>query len=960
MYRLLSFVLFLFSCFAVNAVLTTPTQQQPSDNTTGLGSSVNIYLTGSSGTEVVIEYAETSAMSNSLRIITPRTSSSVFVYIPKLKLGTSYFWRVKSRSSTDSSNWSSIRKFTTDANFLSLYPTTDILNLVGSEVHLSTYTVFGYDSILFQIDTSSSFNSNELRNTVKTDTGNIYYVTTTEKNFRYGVTYYWRARAYNATQNTNWTNVLLFSFNDSIELKYPSMAYLQPVSITFEWTSGSNSEPFQVQINTISSFNDPLIDTIASDGTRRFYPNPFTIPNLNYETTYYYRVRTFNTADTTRWSYSSFKTDGFGTSDIVTIDNWPDPTTTLKARRVIVGSLANEIQLSTASDFNTAGLQVLKYTGADTTAYDLLFGQSYYVRARPYHAKDTGNWGRTRTVTVTKYPNSYYPFNNATNVGLTDSLVLADMDGVQAYQIQVAVNGDYTNQLFLDTTLIDMGQSNYQIVKGLLYRFNTTYQWRMRAWHAKDTSDWSINQKFNTIVSPTLQLPFNSAILGTDANVNLEWQAMKGTTGYHVMLDTSASFTSPKLIDTVITENSLTQENLLFRPLYYWKVRLFTSTDTSAWSDTWKFKVLSPRLNYPSNNIKNLTLTSLDWNSIKGTKGYILEVDSLADFSKPLEYTDTVQNSFFHYFTVQPDYIEFNKKYYWRVKLFHSKDTSDWSIAWNFTTKARQAPTLVSPADSSQNISVFSTLKWAAYSGAASYAIELSENANFIGATKLTSTTTSVAVMLKAKTRYYWHVRGRNSAGQEFYDYSVTWTFTSNGGITAPILISPANAAINQPKTVVLRWNKDDNATNYRVELSNDSNFLGVYANTVAVASTTFSEIVEGTTYFWRVRTVAGSYTSPWSEKRKFTTFKTNTISSIESDKFRCYPNPASSSLTVVSNSRSIDLLRITDNLGQEITSFYPRAAHYVIDVSQLTPGTYTLHVCCEADWTRQLFVVNP
>jgi len=75
MFRLLSFVLFLFSFFAANAVLTTPTQQQPADNTTGLGSSVNIYLTGSSGTEIVIEYAETAGMSNSLRLITEEIPS---------------------------------------------------------------------------------------------------------------------------------------------------------------------------------------------------------------------------------------------------------------------------------------------------------------------------------------------------------------------------------------------------------------------------------------------------------------------------------------------------------------------------------------------------------------------------------------------------------------------------------------------------------------------------------------------------------------------------------------------------------------------------------------------------------------------------------------------------------------------------------------------------------------------
>lgn len=942
----------------IYAVLTTPTQQQPANNTTGLGSSVNIYLTNAAGNEVIIEYAETVGMTNAARFTAPRTSSSIFTYLPKLKLGTDYYWRVKARSNTDSSAWSGILKFTTDANFQSLYPSSDKPNLVGSEMYLSTNTVFGYDSILFQVDTSSSFNSALLRSIEKPDTGNIYYVETFEKNFQYGLTYYWRARAFDGTQYTNWSVVRLFSFKDSIELKYPSTAFLQPVAITFEWTSGSNNEPFQVQLDTVSGFANPVIDTIAADGTRRFYPDPFTIPNLNYETTYYYRVRTFNAADTSKWSYSSFKTDGFGFSDLVTIDNWPDPTTTLKARRTIVGSIANEIQLDTVSDFTSEGLQVIKYTGTDTTAYDLLFGQLYYVRSRPYHAKDTGNWGRTRTITVTKYPNSYYPFNNDTEVGLTDSLVLADMDGVSAYQIQVAVNGDYTNALFLDTTLIDMGLSNYQIIKGLLFRFNTDYQWRIRAWHSKDTSDWSISQKFTTIISPALQLPFNSDFLGTDTELTLEWLAMTGATGYQVKLDTSATFTSPLSIDTVVSESNLALEDLLFRPLYYWKVRIYTQTDTSAWSDTWRFKVLSPKLNTPSNNITNVTLNSLDWNSIKGTKGYLLQVDSLSDFSAPMIFSDTVSNSFFHYFTNVPDYITFNKKYYWRVKLYHTKDTSEWSAAWNFTTKARRAPSLISPADSATAVSVFATLQWSPYTGASSYAIELSENPQFTGATKLIATTTSINTVLKANTRYYWHVRGRNSSGAEFYDYSERWTFTSTAGISAPTLISPANNAINQPKNIVLRWNKDDNASNYRVELSTDSNFLGVYANTVSVASTTFSEISDGKTYYWRVRTAASSYTSPWSEVRKFTTLKSNGIETNQMGELKVYPNPTNTLLYIVS-AIPVSQFYITNTVGQEIMRVTPHKTELNVDVSQLHNGTYILHILREGIWAAQLFVVN-
>ena len=107
---------------------------------------------------------------------------------------------------------------------------------------------------------------------------------------------------------------------------------------------------------------------------------------------------------------------------------------------------------------------------------------------------------------------------------------------------------------------------------------------------------------------------------------------------YQVMLDTTPAFSSPLLVDSLVDTNALAQKDLLFRPLYYWKVRAISLDDTSAWSDTWKFTVLRARLNLPRNNRTNITtdISSLDWNSIQGTNGYILQLDSFADFRNPV------------------------------------------------------------------------------------------------------------------------------------------------------------------------------------------------------------------------------------------------------------------------------------------------------------------------------------
>lgn len=947
MKKVLALSLLFFTAALSFAQLTQPKLSSPPDNATDVNTGLAFYMTGGQGDSVEVEIAENSSFSNAQKFTNVKSGFGAFVYGRKLKLNTTYYWRARTFTSSNSSNWTTSRKFTTNTRYKGLNPSGDALNRTGSQIFLATAPLFGYDSAEFQIDTNSSFNSSaRLIRKVK-EVDSLWYIEINENALQFGTIYYWRVRAVNGNTTTDWSDTLKFSFIDSIGLLHPAPTYTSSTQVTFQWSKGNERDPFQVQLDTNSDFSTILLDTIATDGTRRFEADPFTLKELDYGTTYYYRVRTFNSADTTQWTTSSFITDDYGFSDPPNMSSFPDPTTTTKARRKIEGSIAIELQFDTLQDFSSPELTTLTYVGEDTTIQNLLWGQKYYVRARTYHAKDTSSWGRIREINVTPFPTSYYPFNNWKDISPKDSMTFDNMDGLLAYQIQVAVDGDYSNAMFLDTVMLDTLNGFHYNIKGLTFRYNTSYEWRIRGWHSKDTSEWSNSKPFTTIVSPTLSRPFNSDFLGTQAEVTLKWESIKHNPMFQVYLDTTSSFNSPLLLDTVLSGTELDLKDLLFRPLYHWKVRIVTSNDTSAWSDTWVFKVLPVRLNSPKNNLKNVTLFSLDWNSIQGTDGYILQVDSFDDFRAPLELADTVRNSFFHFFDETPTYIQFNTQYFWRVKLYHDNDTSDWSAIWNFTTRPRLSPKLVSPSDSSEEVAIFPVLQWQPYSGANSYAVEVSKDPEFNNASKEVASSTSIRVNLEANERYYWRVRGRNSNGNEFNDWSLAWTFTTTDTIPTPNLISPANESSDVSKSVQFRWSKDDAASNYLVEVSTDSNFSSSFSRTVSSTVVIFNQLENEQTYYWRVRTNSPGISSAWSEVWSFTTASSASMISSNSQEVKIYPNPTQNFLVVDGGNTSFTIRSVKDASGRSVILFDDgvKKQQHQLNINALVPGMYVLEV---------------
>jgi fibronectin type 3 domain-containing protein len=91
---------------------------------------------------------------------------------------------------------------------------------------------------------------------------------------------------------------------------------------------------------------------------------------------------------------------------------------------------------------------------------------------------------------------------------------------------------------------------------------------------------------------------------------------------------------------------------------------------------------------------------------------------------------------------------------------------------------------------------------------------------------------------------------------------------------TPPSLTFPSDKLVKSDTAINFQWEKIDNATNYKIQISTDSNFLtGVIELSKADTFILRNSLVDNTTYFWRVQTNDSVHFSKWSNPYRFQTF---------------------------------------------------------------------------------------
>jgi hypothetical protein len=714
---------------------------------------------------------DTTASFNSLQIhygsVVVGTSQ---VNCTNLRFGTKYYWRVRARHAADTTQWSAVWNFTT-LDQLTLYTPTSAATNQTPDVLLDWTGITGITFYDYQWDTTASFNS--LQNHYGSVAAGTSQVNCS--NLRFGTKYYWRVRARDAADTTQWSAVWNFTTLDQITLYTPTNAATnQTPDVLLDWTGITGITYYDYQWDTTAAFTSPL-NFYASLNNSSSQVN---CSNLRFGTKYYWRVRARDAADTTQWS----ATWNFTTTDIITlvspasgaINQTPD---VVLDWTLLTGITNYDYQWDTTAAF-TSPLNFyasLNNSSSQVNCSNLRFGTKYYWRVRARDAADTTQWSAVWNFTTTDVLTLVSPASGAVNQTPDVVLDWTLLTGITNYDYQWDTTATFTSPLKFYASL---NNSSSQVNCSNL-RFGTKYYWRVRARDAADTTQWSATWNFTTTDVLTLVSPASGAINQTP-DVVLDWSLLTGITNYDYQWDTTAAFTSPLNFYASLNNSSsqVNCSNLRFGTKYYWRARARHAADTTQWSATWNFTTLDYLTHVsPANNSIGVSLNPIiDWSIVSGITGYQYRYSTDVNFTNPVLFTIGTASS-----QATLANLSYGTTYYWQVRATHAADTSSWSIPWSFTTlyQLTIAPTLISPANGAIDIAVSgTTLEWATLSGATQYEIQYDDNSAFSNPAIITTaflTTTTGALF--QNTIYYWRVRGGNGSG--FSPWSSVWHYTT-------------------------------------------------------------------------------------------------------------------------------------------------------------------------------------
>lgn len=229
-----------------------------------------------------------------------------YLTVKKLSFGTSYYWRVKSIGENRESSWSATYKFTT---ITKPYPYSPSNGISNSDVSFYVIwdTIPGSVGYICQVDTSLNFDSDLL---FETDNSSYYpnlgRQRTLIDTLHYGTTYYWRVRAFNSVDTSNWSAERSFKTASAPNPYLPKAeteVYSDTVKLHWNIIEGSSS--YIVEVDTDDSFSsfDLVTDTLtffSSNNGRQYY----VLRGLEDDTRYYWRVKAVNEVDSSEWSES--------------------------------------------------------------------------------------------------------------------------------------------------------------------------------------------------------------------------------------------------------------------------------------------------------------------------------------------------------------------------------------------------------------------------------------------------------------------------------------------------------------------------------------------------------------------------------------------------------------------------------------------------------------------------------
>ena len=811
-----------------------------------------------------------------------------------LNAGTEYFWQVRATNASGttygaggSTNFWSFTTLALPGNFNHLSPSN---GSTGQSLNptLSWSTSVGAVSYQYCVDTT-----NDSACSGWTSTGTNTSVALS--GLTAGTTYYWHARATNASGTTHADGGATAFWSFTTQVNPPAaFGHNSPGngatglanSLTLSWSASSGAASFEYCIDTTN--NNACDATWITTGTN----TSVALSNLAFGTAHYWQVRAINPGGTTYAEGASTSYWTFTTQVAVPAAfNRMTPSNGAMSQLLDLtlswgastGATNYEYCIDTTNDGACANW-ISTGTNTSVGLIELNAGTIYFWQVRATNAAGTtyAAGGANNFWPFTTHPlpgafNPSSPSNGATGQSLNLTLIWGNSTNAASFEYCIDTTNDGACSNWIST-----GSNTTVGLSGLAA--GTTYFWSVRANNMVGTTYaaggtmtfWSFTTQVGAPAAFGHTSPANGAA-GQSANPTLSWSASAGATGYEYCIDTTNNNACSGWTSTG-TNTSVALSGLPAGTAHYWHVRATNAggttyadgSSTAFWSFT--TQVGAPGAfghTSPANGATGQSSSpTLSWSASAGATGYEYCIDTTNNNACG-GWTSTGTNT-----SVVLSGLPAGTAHYWHVRATNTGGTTYAEGAstafWSFTTQvgAPGAFSHTSPANGATAQSSSPTLSWGTSAGAASfeYCIDTS-NDNACSTWVPTGTNTSVALSgLAAGTAHFWHVRAINAGGTTYADGSATafWNFTTQVG--APSAFghsSPANGATGQSNSPTLAWTSSAGATSYQycIDTTND-NACSAWTSTGTNTSVALAGLTAGTTYFWHVRaTNAGGTT---------------------------------------------------------------------------------------------------
>ncbi|MDA3843282.1 MAG: hypothetical protein PF588_02800, partial [Candidatus Kapabacteria bacterium] len=604
-------------------------------------------------------------------------SSSYTVAVPQNFA--QYYWRVSASFTGCATAWTDLHKFSTAQEAPELLVPENMST--GMDLTSSfTWTQPEYhDTYTFQVSTDADFSS--LLEDEEGLTDESYTWTAPTLNTRY----YWRVFSEYGGCRSESPDVFYY------KTKYVAPGTISPINNRaclplaheFKWEEVLTATAYRVQLATDDAFENIVLDKNDIRELSDVINSPEGL------TEYFWRVRAEDHLNTGLWSDLRAFTTTVAPVDMIFPANNQQGIShdvVLEWENVSDGAFYH-LQLAGDDEFSN---MIVDSPGLTSTTFSITVpanNAEYFWRVSASFSDCHGDYPEPWMFkTKIEGPTLLSPADTEDNQPPTIFFKWTEVEGADTYEINLSKTDDFA---YVTNGSVGIVGTGFQIA-GLDYE--TAYFWRVRAQNEVGYSDWSTAFSCTTSVHgpeiPILLTPTT----GTEdlpTTLTLEWKSSARAAAYHLQVSERDDFVTKAIDKNDIKSVTHEISGLDYDMKYYWRVSAINDSGETRWSRFSYFYTIplapdaTPELTYPANNATDLEVKfTLRWLPVPRNDRYQIQVALDEYFSGELVY-DLYEYSVFSF--IQK--LDFDTKYFWRVRATNQGGNGPWSDPFAFSIK---------------------------------------------------------------------------------------------------------------------------------------------------------------------------------------------------------------------------------------------------------------------------------